>query len=465
MNNKFSVYILECTSGLQPVYSSDNLNLSIEDKKTIEIDERSTSVEFAKKSEFYSIQISKNFKVYSIIDSKVNDSFGRGGYSVIHLISSNKFESIINFREVLSNLSKKYNEVKHSRSINSQSFEDELNLITTSKLPPVSAYFQGKKNLYSLFNDRTENQIDSLFNSPNIFIASKIYAFNENDILDRETGERLKLYELNTDSFRKYTINFDFGYLQSVQVGSSVLKNFGSSPITFYADKDEIPEVTIGSKNIKKQILKEETSFHKPIVPAKTKVQKDPNTLGPKNKFLLPIIAVGVVLTVILVFNFLRPEKEEQTNDEISEKTRDSKDSEITPSSAFIKIIAAESGREYYYTDDLSSINGFCFTEDDKINGTWYLYRSAELMQRNKSKETFSKESLENITVENREDWNTFADSLNEKTGAAFPKFEKKRTDTPTTNVTPQTEIKKGKAKKEEKTEEKTNEVGSGNKL
>jgi hypothetical protein len=427
--HKYYIYIVKCSTGFQPVFQSVGLRLTNEDKSLIETDERLDAESFAPRSTFYSVQVTENLKLYSLTNTKNEDSFGRSGYDAICLISSDKNSHAKNFIDILNRVSEKYSTYKESNRLGQQEYEDILNDVVTIQDQQTFQYVQDTKKYYIKIEKGDYKSIENCFFSKNIYIANKIYAFeNTQNLRTEQEGESLGLFQLKTNIFDKYSIQFDNGYLNKLVFKDKEITDFSNkNSLVILAPKGIKPLAYIGSKNEEKEVF-DGVYFSRP------NKQRPPNKGGEiisEPKKTNPATIIVVLFALVIIFfgtTFYLKEwpfnenggtnlTEEDINiDENDVQTKD----EMKMS--FIQDTTTKNGNIYFYTDSITILKGWYFSEQ---NNQWICYRTKSDFLKNEGRKKLDSKNVNaflkdnNITEAN---WNLFAEKLFEIKKKSIPK-------------------------------------------
>ena len=127
--NSFGLIIQRTNAGFSDVFISDNLK-EIRNNNEIDKtakDEREFSTRLANQSEVYTLQITTNYRVYSLVNTDITDFVGGAGFYAIRLYTPKKYPSA-NFEENLQLINKKYLEYERNGTPkNSQDYNILLN--------------------------------------------------------------------------------------------------------------------------------------------------------------------------------------------------------------------------------------------------------------------------------------------------------------------------------------------------
>jgi len=139
-------------------------------------DVRNDVLQISNRTNFYSVSINKNIKIYSEIMS-VKDRERRDGFVAIHLLTSNTSQ-INNAVEVLNQIAAK-NETYFESNESRQDYSEILSSIKPEKIQnsiAVSPKLQG--DIY-FAEAENEHQINELLNSDRVLAAKKLYIFTK----------------------------------------------------------------------------------------------------------------------------------------------------------------------------------------------------------------------------------------------------------------------------------------------
>lgn len=173
--NSFKIIIqgTKSDNGLATEYSSfypDPLNTELQ--ATIE-DERDIPKKAGDKDAF-SIQITKNYRVYSLIIG-TSDVGGRPGFYGFRLYSP-KNVILKNFEPILYQIKEKFFSYPSTKTQQSQSYEEILSVIDSDVHNTDFVFLEGSGN-YVCYYDSTSFSLVSIFNSNRVYLTNKLYAF------------------------------------------------------------------------------------------------------------------------------------------------------------------------------------------------------------------------------------------------------------------------------------------------
>jgi hypothetical protein len=226
--NTLGLIIQRTNAGFSDVFISNNLK-EIRNTYEIEnsaIDERKYSTRLSNQSDVYTVQLTQNYKVYSLVKTNITDFVGGAGFYAIRLYIPKKYV-LSDFEERLNLLNKKYIEFeKNGTSKNSQDYSELLKL--ESDLNPNHQEFislKSNENAFCLYDSNNTN-LDNLFNTKNISLYNKIYAFNRDKTVSPEIIKSLGLVEFNSsvNYIREVFINNPFKVLNELKINTVSLE-------------------------------------------------------------------------------------------------------------------------------------------------------------------------------------------------------------------------------------------------
>ena len=170
--------IQETRSGLENQYTSDHLDARTTEISTTLTDERLLATQLANHSNVYSVQITKNYKVYSLIVTNVSDSFGRAGFSAIRLYVP--IESIINDIETcLLSIKESYVQFKISNSLNLQNYNSILSsILFKSEVSQIYVCLKSKEDAV-VYLESNASALNSVLENKNCNLFNKVYIFDK----------------------------------------------------------------------------------------------------------------------------------------------------------------------------------------------------------------------------------------------------------------------------------------------
>ncbi|TXH79086.1 MAG: hypothetical protein E6Q79_00450 [Romboutsia sp.] len=335
-------------AGFNDVFISDNLKdirNSVEIENTAK-DEREFSTKLANQSDVYVVELTKNYRVYSlIINDNIYDSFGRAGFYAIRLYTEKKYP-LANFEERLHLINKKYLEFeKNGIAKNSQDYSE---LLVQNMLLEVKQqdYIYQKSNINAFcFYDPNNTQLSNLFNSKGIALYNKIYAFDKEKAVSGEIIQSigLKIFDSTQNNLKEVIFNNNYLILKELKVNNI--------PLDFKADETEF-SVLIKNEDVLEYNTKDNPTFKKAIgfiihVERKQIVipQQDPNRGKKKPSFWAEngIYLATLFLTIALGggawYIFSEDEKIDEENQIVNEQPQNVKN-EVKKDSITITFVA-----------------------------------------------------------------------------------------------------------------------------
>ncbi|SEB06540.1 hypothetical protein SAMN05443667_11920 [Flavobacterium gillisiae] len=176
---QFGLIIQETTAGSNQQFVSSYLDINSPEIKETITDERTLASQLANLSDVYSVQITQNYKVYSLIVTNLTDFLGRSGYYAIRLYGP-KEVNLTNFENILASIKEKYNTYTKSNTLNDQNYDTILSsilIVENDKKALLS--LKSDANCFYYF-DETNSALSTVFNTRGIHLVHKVYAFNKN---------------------------------------------------------------------------------------------------------------------------------------------------------------------------------------------------------------------------------------------------------------------------------------------
>ena len=298
--NQFGLIIQETTAGSNLQFVSRQLDINnIEIKETI-TDERTLAAQLANLSDVYSVQTTKQFKVYSLIVTNLTDFLGRSGYYAIRLYAP-KWVSLSNFEHILASVKEKYNNYTRSNSLNNQNYEDILSSILITQTE--------RKNIVSLKNtmnffyyfDEANSTLSTVFNSNGVHLVNKIYAFNMHKAVNESIAlsSGLKSFTQINERLKEIHVVNNQGVLNELKINSQLL-DFNPTPSEFNIVCQYNDVVVYNAKDDKtnKAITTHFISIEKKFVPPPKPPKPPYSGSNQRNKNKLNII-LGLLALII----------------------------------------------------------------------------------------------------------------------------------------------------------------------
>ena len=335
-------------AGFNDVFISENLK---DIRNTVEIentakDERDFSTKLANQSDVYVVELTKNFRVYSIIiNDNIYDSFGRAGFYAVRLYTEKKYP-LGNFEEKLHSINKKYIEFeKNGIAKNSQDYSDLLVQNAPLEVKQQDYIYQ-KSNVNAFcFYDPNNTQLNNLFNDKAIALYNKVYAFNREKAVSAEIIQSigLKIYVSTQNNLKEVVFNNNYLILKELKVNNI--------PLDFKADETEF-SVLLKNEDVLEYNTKDNPTFKKAIgfiihVERKQIVtpQQDPNrgkkkpSFWEENGIYLAILFLTIALGGGAWYIFSEDEKIDEENQIVNEQPQNT-DNELKIDSTTITFTA-----------------------------------------------------------------------------------------------------------------------------
>ena len=222
--NQFGLIIQETTAGSNQQFVSTHLDINSPEIKETITDERTLASQLANLSDVYSVQVTKNYKVYSLIVTNLTDFLGRSGYYAIRLYGP-KGVNLTNFESILANIKEKYNNYTKSNTLNNQNYDDILSsiLIVENDRKNFVAV-KSTVNCFYYFDD-ANSTLSTVFNTKGVNLVHKIYAFNKNKAVNESialtTG--LKSFSQINASQKEINVNNYYGVLNELKINDQLV--------------------------------------------------------------------------------------------------------------------------------------------------------------------------------------------------------------------------------------------------
>lgn len=341
-------------AGFNDVFISDNLK---EIRNTVEIentakDERDFSTKIANQSDVYVVELTKNFRVYSlIINDNIYDSFGRAGFYAVRLYTEKKYP-LGNFEEKLHAINKKYIEFeKNGIAKNSQDYLDLLVQNAPLEVKQQDYIYQKSNDNAFCFYDPNNTQLNNLFNDKAIALYNKVYAFNREKAVSGEIIQSigLKIFDSTKNNLKEVIINNNFRILNELKINNI--------PLDFKADETELV-VLLKNEDVLEYNTLDNPNFKKAIgdlihVEKKKIVTdpKDPNrgrkkpSFWEENGIYLAIVFLTIALGGGAWYIFSEEDKIDEENKIVNEQPQNVK-SEIKIDSTTIAFVTEGSVKD-----------------------------------------------------------------------------------------------------------------------
>ncbi len=223
--NQFGLIIEETTAGSNLQFVSSLLDINSPEIKETLTDERTLASQLANLSDVYSVQVTKNYKVYSLIVTNLTDFLGRSGYYAIRLYGP-KGVNLTNFENILANIKEKYNNYTKSNTLNNQNYEDILSnilIVENNRINFVTT--KSNINCFYYFDD-VNSTLSTVFNTKGVNLVHKIYAFNKNKAVNESialtTG--LKSFSQINVSHKEINVINNYGVLNELKINNQLIE-------------------------------------------------------------------------------------------------------------------------------------------------------------------------------------------------------------------------------------------------
>lgn len=245
--NLFGLIIQRTTSGLNDMYVSENLKeirLSSEIEQTTD-DENKYATKLANQSDVYAVQLTTNYRVYSLVITDATDSFGRAGFYAIRLYTPKKYTSA-NFDKNLQLINKKYLEYENNGTPkNSQDYDNLLRYDIPLEVKQLD-FLHAKSNENTFcFYDPSNTQLSNIFNAKNVALFNKLYAFNQERAVSSEIIKSLglKSFEETKSNLKETFVTNNYKILKELKINNTPIEfNPNYSDFTVVLKKDDFIE-------------------------------------------------------------------------------------------------------------------------------------------------------------------------------------------------------------------------------
>jgi hypothetical protein len=297
----FDLIIQRTKDGLEEEYISENLkpgNLNSEIEETLK-DERRTATKLANQSDVYSIQITKNYRVYSLIVSNIIDNQKRAGFYAIRLYTPKKYP-LSNFQVLLNDINNKY--VEYERNgipKDSQDYSETLRYLPLEVKQQDFISVQSNEEAFFYF-DSSNTQL-SVFNDTIIALFNKVYAFNQDVAVSSELIQSLGLKSLDEKrhNLKEVRITNNDRILNELRINNV--------PIGFKSDDDELT-VILKKNDLLEYNTKDNPKFKQDsgfFIDIKKVYKAPPKPItpkGPKNRSFFDEYGMYLLIVVMILF-------------------------------------------------------------------------------------------------------------------------------------------------------------------
>ena len=368
--NQFGLIIQETTAGSNQQFVSAHLDINSPEIKETITDERTLASQLANLSDVYSVQVTKNYKVYSLIVTNLTDFLGRSGYYAIRLYGP-KGVNLTNFESILANVKEKYNNYTKSNSLNNQNYEDILSsilIIENDRKNIVS--LKSAMNFFYYFDD-ANSTLSTVFNTKGVHLVHKIYAFNKNKAVNESIAltSGLKSFSQINASQKEINVINNYGVLNELKINDQLV-DFNPNLTEFNVLCQNTDTVVYNAKEDKtyKTITNNFISIEKKFVPRPQpqNTYHSSNNHKKKNNANAMYLILGLMVLVIGggIFYYLNQDTPQidtqntETNDTITGH-------EVTGDTAegikFVEKPYKESAKDKEYTTSFSKLSKYKF--------------------------------------------------------------------------------------------------------
>lgn len=330
--NLFGLIIQRTTSGLNDMFVSDNLKEirnSSEIEKTTD-DENKYATKLANQSEVYTVQLTTNYRVYSLVITDATDSFGRAGFYAIRLYTPKKYP-LANFEVILQQINKKYIEFdSNGAPKNSQEYDNLLKYDVPLEVKQQDFLHVKSNDNTFCYYDSSNTQLSNIFNAKSIALYNKVYAFNKEKAVSDEIMKSLGLKSLqeSKNNFKEVIINNNYKVLKELKVNNNPIEfNSDESDFTVIINKEDIIEYnTIDDLKFKQDtslIINVQRKHYAPP-PSRPRGQKKPGFFESYGLYFIMafmIIALGIGSWYFLLGGNAPDSDDENNNNIIQEST------------------------------------------------------------------------------------------------------------------------------------------------
>jgi hypothetical protein len=179
--NLFGLIIQQTITGLSDQYVSNDLIALRSNKEILDsaTDERMIATKLSNQSDVYAVQVTKNYRVYSLIVTNVSDFVGGAGFYAIRLYTPKKFP-LDNFEMILDELKNQYLDYR-SRDVtrDNQDYTQILSGIMSVENNKQEFVCLNGKGEGFLYFDPNNTKLGTSLNSRGVYLFNKVYAFNK----------------------------------------------------------------------------------------------------------------------------------------------------------------------------------------------------------------------------------------------------------------------------------------------
>ncbi|MFV8393190.1 hypothetical protein [Flavobacterium sp. LB2P6] len=301
--NQFGLIIHETTAGSNLQFISRHLDVNSPEIKETITDERTLASQLANMSDVYAVQITKNYKVYSLIITNHTDFLGRSGFYAIRLYGP-KGLNLMNFEKNLSDIKDRYIADTTSNNLNNQNYDDILSsilIVENNRKDFIS--LKNNANCFYYFDGNTST-LSTVFNTKGINLVHKVYAFNKTQAVPENialsTG--LKSYSQINTSQKEINIVNNYSILKELKINNENI-DFNPNVSDFNLicqSSDSVLYNTTDDKNFR-QIANNFISIERKYVP-RSAPRPTPSHGGNKKTFWEENgIYLGILLLTVMI--------------------------------------------------------------------------------------------------------------------------------------------------------------------
>jgi hypothetical protein len=297
--NQFGLIIHETTAGSNLQFVSSHLDVNSPEIKETITDERTLAAQLANLSDVYAVQITKNYKVYSLIVTNLTDFLGRSGFYAIRLYGP-KGVNLTNFENILASIKDKYIADTKSNNLNNQNYDNILSsilIVENDRKEFIS--LKSNVNCFYYFDDNT-SKLSTVFNTKGINLVHKVYAFNKTKAVPENialsTG--LKPYSQINTSQKEINIVNNHSILKELKINNQNV-DFNPNVADFNLicqTSDSVLYNTTDDKTLR-QIANNFTSIERKYVP-RSEPRPTPSYSGNKKSFWEEN---GIYLSILII--------------------------------------------------------------------------------------------------------------------------------------------------------------------
>jgi hypothetical protein len=329
--NQFGLIIQETTAGSNQQFVSSHLDINSPEIKETITDERTLASQLANLSDVYSVQVTKNYKVYSLIVTNLTDFLGRSGYYAIRLYGP-KGVNLTNFESILANIKEKYNNYTKSNTLNNQNYEDILsNILIVENDRKNFVAIKSTMNCFYYFDD-ANSTLSTVFNTKGVNLVHKIYAFNKNKAVNESIAlsSGLKPFSQINASQKEINLINNYGVLNELKINDQLIDfNPNLTEFNILCQTNDVVVYNAKDDKTYKNITNNFIAIEKKFVP-RTETKKSyssSNQRKNKNNANAMYLIVGLMVLVIGggIFYFLNQDENTLVNEntEVNNTTND----------------------------------------------------------------------------------------------------------------------------------------------